>query len=136
MKKILKGSVAVFAMLSVVFFMISLCSHSVKPCGNVVVWTMLISLGLGALISMIDFSKLMSKKVKKEEDKDGSQVNQVWPLWAFLALFIVIAILATACVYLAINMWCVRDLMNFELMSILSIITVRWFTYQLFTKKK
>ena len=95
---------------------------------------MLIALALGAVVSLTDFAKQMSKKVIKIDDKNGTNTQVVWPLWAFLASFVLIALLYTACLYLAINKWCVRDLLNFELVSILSIIIVRWFNYKLFRK--
>ena len=133
MKKILVSSALLFAVLSIVFFGVALCSHSIA-CGNVIVCSMLIALALGAVVSLTDFAKQMSKKVIKIDDKNGTNTQVVWPLWAFLASFVMIALLYTACLYLAINKWCVRDLLNFELVSILSIIIVRWFNYKLFRK--
>lgn len=133
MKKILVSSALLFAVLSIVFFGVALCCHSAAY-GNLIVTTMLIALALGALISLVDFAKLMSKKIIKTDDKNGTNTQRVWPLWVFLASFVIMAILYTACVYLAINKWCVRDLLNFELVSILSVVIVRWFNYKLFIK--
>ena len=133
MKKILVLTALSSAVVSVLTFGVSLCYNTMES-GNFIVWSMLIALALGAFISLADFATLMSKKIIKTDDKNGTNTQRVWPLWVFLASFVLIALLYTACLYLAINKWCLRDLLNFELVSVLSIIIVRWFNYRLFKK--
>ncbi len=127
MKK-MKFIVALAASLSVVFFGIAMCMHSIKGAGAVAVWTMLGALALGAVINLLGFSQLMSKRVDKEsKDSLCPPAHQTWPLWAFLASFIMIVCGGVLCGYLASNIWCVRDLANFELTAILSVIAIKKF---------
>lgn len=137
MKTSLKALFIALVVFSCACAAIAIISHSMSTAAPAK-YLMLLAGIIGAVHSLLKFSKQMVRKTDHPEKKrsDGTPAHRLWPMWAFLGFFLIEVALAAACIYFATHMWCVRDLLNFELTAILSGIIVYWFTHGLPGKKK
>ena len=138
MRKVFKTLVLVASAVSVVTTAIAIINHSMDL-SKIATYAMLFAAAIGAFYSLQKFAIQMTRKVDKPESKNSlaeTPKHRVWPMWAFLGFFLVEVALAAACIYFAKNMWCIRDLINFELTAILSAVVVYWFTHCLVGEKR
>ncbi|MBQ8662140.1 MAG: hypothetical protein IJ482_07445 [Alphaproteobacteria bacterium] len=135
MKKVFKVIIIVAGLVSILAATIAIVGHTMAP-AKVATYLMILAAAIGAVYSLWKFSVQMVRKTDHPEKKrsDGTPAHRLWPMWAFLGFFLIEVALAAACIYFAKNMWCVRDLINFELTAIISAVVVYWFTHCL-TKK-
>ena len=139
MKNLFKFMIIASAMVSLAFAAVEVISGEFKhaPVRLIAtVWLMYLAGALGAAYCLIKFSKQVALKIDHPTKKraDGSPMHRGWPLWLFLGFFLVEVALGSACIYFGSHMWCVRDLINFELTAVISAVVAYWFTHCLWKK--
>lgn len=111
MKKFFKIVVYATLIISVVFMATSVIMHTTKF--KMLVQIALLTAGaFGGLYALIRCVVIKAEKIRK-----GSNNS---PIWACLAFFLVEIALTAGCIYLIFHIWSVRDMLNAELLTLLS----------------
>lgn len=137
MKNVIKAITTVSFLGSILCVIIAVINHNTDMATGAI-YLMLLAGVIYILKGLITFCRLMSQKMDNPERNraNGFPAHRLWPMWLFLAFFIIEAAMVTACAYFATHIWSVRDLLNFELTAILTLNVTYWFTNTLPTKLK